>query len=158
MTPEQLAQELHIRAIDQGRTRETLEFCTLMSRLIFKYDIDLTLDSFKDLRGVILKDGMGRTVGLYPVTSMNGTIRSERAAFTDILVLVEGNIVLGWVPERDARPLDDTFVLSSKTINRMPKEFNFAQECPHMSVHGGVWNKGDSGWTCFGCGKLLVGV
>ena len=158
MNQEELARELHVRAVDQGR-HEPLAFYEVMARTIFRYDIDLTLDCFKNLRGVVLQDARNRSVGLYQVISMGGTIRSAVPVYTDVVVLVEDSVILGWVLARDVAEVNESsFVVSSKTVNRMPKDFDFAQDCPHMSVHGGIWSDTDSGWSCFGCGKLLAGI
>lgn len=157
MELDELARELHARAHDRGRTDETEDFSGALARLIFKYDVSLDFDSFKDHRGITLVDAADRTVACYPVITLDGTVRCDREPFTDVLVLVEGSIVLGWVRHLDVTEIDSSFVLSVKNLNRMPKTFNFAQECPHMSTYGGYWNIEDSAWECFGCGVQLVG-
>jgi hypothetical protein len=154
---EELAREIHLRAHDRGRTDETSDFSESVARLILKYDANLDFDSFRDHRGITLLDHSGRTVACYPVITVDGSVRCDKVAFSDVLVLVEGSIVLGWVRRLDVTEIDSSFVLSVKNLNRMPKVFDFAQECPHLSVYGGYWNISDDAWECFGCGIQLVG-
>lgn len=155
LSQEELANELHARALDRGRN-DTSEFSEAVARLIFRYDADLSFDSFKDDRGVQIVDAAGRTVALYPVTLIDGSIRCERSVFTDVLVLADGGMVLGWLKADEVTEVDDMFVVSPKSLHPMPGEFDFAQGCPHMAVHGGLFHEDTDTWECFGCGEHLV--
>jgi hypothetical protein len=156
LTVDQLAKELFDRGSDSN---QSFEFWLGFAKLLFKYDVDLSLDNFNDRRGVLLKDLTGRVVTLYPVVSMEGVLRMDREPFSDVLVLCEGTSVLGWVLAQDVKPISESlYVVSAGALNRMPKQFLFTQECPHMSVHGGIWKPGASEWECLGCGKLLAGT
>lgn len=152
---EELATELHARALDRGRS-DTSDFSEAVARLIFRYDADLNFDSFKDDRGVQIVDQGGRSVALYPVTLIDGSIRCERSVFTDVLVLADGGMVLGWLKADEVTAVDDMFVVSPKSLHPMPTEFDFAQGCAHMAVHGGIFHEDSESWECFGCGELLV--
>jgi hypothetical protein len=156
LSVEQLTEELHSRALDRGRN-DTSEFSGALARLIFKYDADLNFDSFKDDRGVQIIDRAGRSVGLYPVAVIDGSIRCERSVYTDVLVLADGPMTLGWITRSEVSEVDpDIFVVGPKSVHQMPTEFDFAQACPHMAVYGGVWLNMDEVWECFGCGEHLV--
>lgn len=155
LSQEDLARELHARALDRGRN-DTSEFSEALARLIFRYDADLNFDSFKDDRGVQIVDIAGRTVAMYPVTLIDGSIRCERSPFTDVLVLVDGAMVLGWLKAEEVTEVDSMFAVSPKSLHPMPSEFDFAQGCPHMAVHGGLWHEDEDAWECFGCGEMLA--
>lgn len=156
LSVEDLAHELLLRAGDRGRS-DSPEFCQTLSKLIFKYDVDLTLESFVDGRGVTLECD-NRTVGLYEVVADNGYLRSNVGCYTDILVLEQSGLLLGWTRRGRITEVDDkTFVLRAKALNPMPETWDFAESCPHMSVFGGWWNNEEGAWQCFGCGVSLAG-
>lgn len=155
LTEEQLAEELHARSLDRGRN-DTAELSQVLARFIFKYGANLNFDSFKDSRGVTLKDHGSREIGLYPVSLLDGTIRCDRSIYTDILVLCDSTMILGWTTRDDVSQLDpEIFLLNSKSLQPMPTDFDFSQACPHMSVFGGFWISETDVWECFGCGQHL---
>lgn len=128
----------------------------MLARLVFRYDANLDFWSFEDARGVRLKDHKGKSVALYPVTTLDGSLRCQVEPFTDVLVLVEGTLTLGWLLSDEVQSLGpDGFAANVKSLHAMPTDFAFVQTCPHMSVFGGVWHDDDQTWECFGCGLRL---
>lgn len=159
LSPEQLAEELYRRALDRGRHDETREFNEALSRLIFRYDVDLNFESFDDPRGVVLRDVMDRGVAAYPVVRIDDRIRCAKQVYSDVCVLVDGKVPIGWVSSTEVTKVDETmFTVNVRSLHEMPETFDFAQACPHMSVYGGVYLPDENAWECFGCGKLLARV
>lgn len=155
LSGDELAQELHRRAGLKSR-REPLEFHQAIAHVIDTFSLKLTIQNFQDHRGLVLEDLNGRSVAFYDVGTQDEYARSEVEAYSSILVLVEDGMVLGWVPQDQVTVADEhVFSLNVRSLLPMPKVFDFARSCPHLTVFGGWWDREAKGWECFGCGHLV---
>lgn len=150
-----LGQELYRRGQANGWKMSELT-AQAQAHLVERYGIELSIESFLDPRGLIISDLSGRTVAVYEVGTVDGYTRSETQKFTDVLVLVEDGLVLGWVAEGQVLDIGQPFFsLNVKAFNPMPKVFDFLQPCPHVAVYGGWWDHEANGWECFGCSRVV---
>lgn len=155
LTGEELAQELHRRALIRTH-KDSLEMCRAQAHLVEQYDYQLVVDSFTP-KGLELIDESGRTVGTYDVVTNEGYIRSYKPKHTDVAILVQGGMVLGWTSHVEDLQ-ENGFSLNAKSLKPMTKVFDFAEPCPHLSVHGGWFDTEEGGWFCFGCSRILPSV
>jgi len=152
LSGEDLAEELFRRGA--GRWNLTREMAAVLAHIVDRYEIELSIDSFQDGRGMVWRDLNGRSVSGYDVGTNEGYIRSETQKFTDILIVVEDGMILGWVAEDQVLDIGQPwFSLNAKALCPMPKVFDFAQQCPHLVMFGGWWNVNERAWECFGCGR-----
>lgn len=151
----ELHEELYKRAQSHG-WKMSADTAHAQAHLIGQYDLKLTIDSFLDNHGLLLDDLTGRTVGIYEVGTIDGYARSEVEKFTDVLVLVEEGMILGWTTADQVLDIGEPwFSLNVRVLHPMPKVFDFSMPCPHLAVYGGWWDMEANGWECFGCGKVV---
>lgn len=120
---------------------------------VTKYKPELTVNNFHS-KGIKFDDGLDQTVVLVLSNSDGKYFRFVKAQ-ADIFVLVEDGMLLGWVHRSSVIDAGDEFMMPVGSLNRMPKDLRFAQECKHLSYFGGVKVDSDH-FTCFGCGKEVV--
>lgn len=151
---EDLAQELFQRSQLKGWSAG-IDLCRAQAHIVQRYDLQMEMDNFQKAC-LTFPDLNGRSVGMYSVNTVDGYARSETAKSTEVLVLVEEGMILGWVSEGQVLDIGQPwFSLNVKALNPMPKVFDFAQPCPHLAVHGGWWVSEDKAWECFGCGRYI---
>lgn len=155
LSGDELARELHRKAGLKSR-KEPLEFHQAVAHVIDTYSLQPKIEDFQDPRGLVLEDLNGRSVAFYDVGTTDDYARSEVETYSSILVLVEDGMILGWVSQDQVIASDDhAFGLNVRALLPMPKVFDFARQCPHLSVFGGWWDREAKGWECSGCGKLV---
>jgi len=119
------------------------------------YKINLSVDDFVK-QGVLVKDRSGRTVGVAYGELRDGTIHTGEP-YADVMVIsLRGGVLAGWIHKDKMVDADDRFLVKMKSLSKLPKDFDFVQECPHLSVYGGVFNDDEQNWECLGCGKLII--
>lgn len=146
-----LVHELRRRATSRGESPPD-EFLLAQEHVVGRYDQPISIESFTT-HGLLLSDENGKSVGFYPGLVSEGMVRIEAVPYSDVLIVIEGSLVLGWVEQHQTSFVEGVIRFNPKSFNPMPKVFKFIQTCPHLSVYGGVW--GDDGWECFGCGRLI---
>jgi hypothetical protein len=149
MNPE----DLEKRSRASGR-RDDKEYHEAVSAILSQYSVPVVMDNFSDRRGFVFPDAKKRTVGFYPVANLGGQLRGPKP-YTDICVLIEGRMVLGWLPWDKPTVIDDEFSVSARALMPMPDTWDFAVPCPHLVKFGGVWDAESGSWTCFGCGVSI---
>lgn len=156
MSPEELAEELHRRASHWNRKSSLLLQAPVVS-VVKKYDLEITMDCFSNPALFVFKDTNNRSVGVYDCIVTDGAIRSFTEFLTNIAVIADGTMILGWLSSDQATKHDEGFNAITQSLRPMPKgRFDFAIPCPHLMVYGGIWRHGQSSWECFGCGEYLV--
>lgn len=120
---------------------------------IKKYNPELTVDNFH-AKGILFSDALDQRVVV-----VNGDIREGYIHFpkgnADIFIITKGETMLGWVHVSSVIDAEDRFMMPIGSLNKMPKELKFAQECPHLAYFGG-YSVGDGFMKCLGCGKEVV--
>lgn len=159
MSGEELAQRMHERSVARGSS-ESIDFYRTVAHIIECNELKVTMSSYTPEGGLILLvDANDRSVGAYEVTTTDRITRCQRTPFSDILILVEQGMVLGWTNVRHVRALEDEdpgFSLNARSIHPMNKVFEFFEPCPHLTVHGGYFNTDEGGWVCYGCDEVIT--
>ena len=106
--------------------------------------------------GLIFYDVFGRSVCVINGSIREGMVHLFAKPYADITVVCVDSMFIGWVRSDKIRNAGDRFIFNSKSLSSMPKDFNFAQSCAHMSEWGGWFNRDDNNWECFGCGQQIV--
>jgi hypothetical protein len=106
--------------------------------------------------GIVLTD-----LGGHKVAPAYGEVRAAvihtGKPYAEIMVIyLKGGIPAGWVRSESMMDASDRWMVPVTALNRMPDSFNFVQECPHMSVYGGVYTEDRDGWECLGCSKTII--
>ena len=127
----------------------------IIGSFVDRYSLDVTVDDFCP-EGIVLTDTGGHRVA--PVYGeIRGNMIHTRSPYADIMVIgLDGGILAGWVRSDSMIDMVDRHMVPVKSLNKMPTDFNFIQECPHMSVFGGVHSEDSNGWECLGCGIIIV--
>jgi hypothetical protein len=131
------------------------EMCRGLARLVREYEIAPDLKSFGDPRGVVFWDQDGRSLGLYEVSLTKNFLTSAQEPHTDILVLMQDSLRLGWVGQDQLIRSPQGWSVLRGQLAPMPKEYRFTIPCPHLSRHGGWFNTDQQAWVCYGCGGLV---
>ena len=118
------------------------------------YNIEQKIDDFV-ADGICATDISGRTVSVIHGTIREGVVHLPIKPYTDITVVaVDDAMFIGWIRSDKIKDADDRFILNVKSLSPMPREFDFAQTCAHMSEWGGWFVDGN--WECAGCGQQVI--
>jgi|JI9StandDraft_1071089.scaffolds.fasta_scaffold18970_3 hypothetical protein len=119
------------------------------------FHLSITVDDFCN-EGVVVKDLNGRTVA-----PCYGELREDMIhvgkPYAEIMVIgLDDGMFVGWVRAAAMVDAGDRYLVPVKTLNKLPRIFDFVQPCPHLSVYGGVSLPGSELWECLGCGQEIV--
>lgn len=146
-----LLQELSNRTIYSSNTRE------LIASFIGRYKIQLEVSNFS-YGEFLFKDLSGR-VGTFLSASQRDDLffLSPLKDYVEIAVLYyETNpMILGFAYRDDIISLGDMAYVDRRSILSLPKTLDFARQCPHIEVHGGIMDSQSDRWECLGCGKTV---
>ena len=120
---------------------------------IDKYKPELTVDNFHS-KGIKFEDQLGQKTVVVPAEKKNGYWYMVKA-HADIFVLTSEGFLLGWVHKSSLIDAEDSYMMPAGSLNKMPKELKFVQDCPHLAYFGG-FATGDGFMRCFGCDKEIV--
>jgi len=120
--------------------------------VVQKYNLKFTVRNF-DKFGILFRDEQGKTVRVLNGVMRNGFIHTPRP-YADVAIIFADGLLSGWIEQEKMEDLQDRMSISPKSLHKMPDNFAFNQQCPHMDVHGGFY-EGDF-WECVGCGERLV--
>lgn len=127
----------------------------VIGSFVDRYAVNVSVDDFCN-EGIVLTDISGHKVA--PVYGeIRGNMIHTGSPYADIMVIgLEGGVLAGWVRSDSMIDLVDRHMVPVNSLNKMPSTFNFIQECPHLSVFGGVHSEDSEGWECLGCGIVVV--
>src|SRR5690606_26015837 len=109
-------QELLKRAEAVGKVTQ-LEHQVPVASLVTKYKIELKAEHFAaDPRALVFSDATGRSVAVYQVLLQEEQVRSTQRPFTDVLVVADGAMTLGWLDRRQVTDHDLGFNAHSKSV------------------------------------------
>ena len=129
----------------------------LTDNFLQRYVTDLSVNDFVS-QGVKVKDGSKRSVGCAHGEKRQNFIHTKIGPYADIMVIgIDEGILAGWVYPEDMMDAGDRFLIRVNSLNKMPQKFDFALQCPHLSVFGGWFDNNEGAWRCFGC-EQTVGV
>jgi hypothetical protein len=127
----------------------------VVGAFVNKYAINLSVDDFCN-EGVVLKDRSGHKVAP-AYGEIHGKMIHTGKPYAEIMVLGIGEgVLIGWIRADLMVDVGSYFMAPMKGLNKLPDSFNFVEECPHLSVYGGVYTEGSKGWECLNCGKVIV--
>lgn len=127
----------------------------VIDSFVNKYCVNLQVDDFCN-EGVILTDNTGHKVAP-AYGEIHGSMLHTGAPYADIMVLgIDNGVLIGWIRADLMINVGEYFMAPMKGLNKLPDKFNFVEECPHLSVYGGVYKEDSQGWECLGCAKVLV--
>ncbi len=121
--------------------------------IIDLFNLEPTVDNF-DSHGFLFRDSKQRSVRVRIGTLRKGSEIWIENPYSDIVIVFVEGMMLGWCNTSRLEDLEDRMSTSSKSLNPMPNDFNFAEPCAHLTVHGGI-SEG-SAWICLGCGRKLI--
>lgn len=130
---------------------------TVVATVVRGYSTKIKMESFAGEHFTIW-DEQNRSVGFYPVETKAGHLWCHRPAFSDVLLLVSDEMVLGWVGTDQIVASEGEFTVPAQQLRKMPDTFDFCLPCPHLSVFGGWRISDESSWECYGCGELIAQV
>lgn len=124
-----------------------------------KFGTKVSVDDFCN-EGIVLTDESGHKVAP-AYGEIHGKMVHTGAPYADIMVLgvisKSGDAsLIGWIRSDLMVDVGAYHMAPLKGLNKIPDTFDFREECPHLSVYGGVFKEDTKGWECFGCSKVLV--
>jgi hypothetical protein len=120
-----------------------------------RFHISVHVDDFCN-EGIVVTDQGGHRVAPAYGEIREGVVHTGEP-YADIMVIgLKGGVLAGWVHADALKDAGDRFLVPVKSLNKMPSQFNFIQECPHLSVYGGVNTEDRKGWECLGCGQVII--
>lgn len=120
-----------------------------------RYALSLHVDDFCN-EGIVLKDQAEHTVAP-AFGEIHGKMLHTAEPYADIMVFgVQGGALIGWIRSDLMVNLGAYHMVPLKSLNPLPDQFMFVEQCPHLSVYGGVYTEDSKGWECLGCGKVIV--
>lgn len=127
----------------------------VISSFVNKYGLEIKVDDFCN-EGIVLTDQGGHKVAP-GYGELHGKMVHTGAPYADIMVIgLADGMLLGWIRADLMVNLGEYHMAPMKSLNKLPDTFNFVEECPHLSVYGGVYTEESKGWECLGCGKVIV--
>jgi hypothetical protein len=131
----------------------------VIGAFVNRYGMSVKVDDFCN-EGVVLRDNGGRKVAP-AYGKIQGKMIHTGAPYADIMVLgidsgSEQAALIGWIRADLMVNVGAYYMAPLKGLNKMPETLNFAEECPHLSVFGGVYKEDTKGWECLACSKVLV--
>jgi hypothetical protein len=108
--------------------------------VIERYNLTLNVDNYTT-NGIVLTDSRGASVIVVG-------IGDESPPPADVYVVTQEGMMIGWCDQPN-------HISDVKLLHKMPKEFTFTYDCPHLSVYGG-YAIGNDYMTCFGCGAQIA--
>lgn len=127
----------------------------VVGSFVNKYAINISVDDFCN-EGVVLKDLNGRTVApAYGV--VHGKMIHTGKPYAEIMVIgTDNGVLLGWVRADLMVDVGAYHMVPVNGLNKLPDSMRFLEECPHLSVYGGIYTEQSKGWECLNCQKVLV--
>lgn len=137
------------------RLKKSDEYISIIENLIDKYGLQLTVENITP-NGLNFRDELDHSIQIVEGEIRNKVIHITVPISSDIVVLITGGLLAGWISTDKLSSLGDRHTVPIDSLYAMPKELRFSQPCPHMTVYGGVYNNALDGWQCLGCDTLLV--
>jgi len=119
------------------------------------YSPKLSVDSVTS-SGLLVDDLNGKTVGIVTGEIRSGMVHCSRPYAQANVVALKTGVFIGWAKREKFLDADDRFLIRVDALNAMPEKLLFSETCPHMSVHGGFYDRESDSWRCFGCDQSLV--
>lgn len=120
--------------------------------IINKYNLNITIRNF-DQDGLIFRDENNSLVRI-----LSGELRDSSIYIAnpnaDVVIIFCDGLLAGWIDASKLEDLGDRFSINRQSLNQMPDNFRFVQNCGHLSDHGGFYD--GEFWECAGCGQRLV--
>jgi hypothetical protein len=136
----------------QKRLSNTPEQIEKIIYILEKYNLRINIRCF-DQYGLVLFDERRKTVRIVFGEKGQTLIKIE-PFYADIGIIYIGELLAGWIEKSKIEIDGSLWFIDPQTLHKMPKEFLFKQECPHMDIYGGL-SDGEY-WECLGCGERLV--
>lgn len=147
-----MATETFRQKIARRMPARSASYVEVVEHFVTRYKMRPDIKNFLG-GGFIGTDTAGRTFSLLEVEN-----RANKLYFpepkTEVIVLVDGFVILGWVRAKKAKQIEDRWSVPVGALQPLPTELSFEETCMHLSKHGG-WSLGES-WFCFGCDRELV--
>lgn len=122
--------------------------------IVNKYNLSLNIRNF-DSNGLILFDENNQTVRICFDGIKDQTLIKLKDPKTKIAVVYSNGLLAGWIESDALENAGDVMLIDAESLHKMPSEFSFKQECPHLDIYGGFTSNGN-GWQCAGCKEKLV--
>jgi sRNA-binding regulator protein Hfq len=122
--------------------------------LISRYNLKINIRNF-DQYGLLLYDQDNKSVRIIPDAVRDQSLVRLSNPQSNIAVIYCNGILSGWIESSSLEDIGDMMILDIESLHKMPDDFRFVRECPHMDIHGGFSLNGN-GWYCFNCKEKLV--
>lgn len=155
MVTEELSLKLWRKAVKRNPGTSVDEHVPV-ARLVERYQLELTMNNFAYSNGPTFTDMAGQTVAVYQVQSNGTNMTSHMCPRSEILVVADQKLTLGWVSRSQINDFEAGFSCHVTAVRDMPAEFWFKTPCLHLAAHAGVWRESAQAWECFGCGEMLA--
>lgn len=127
----------------------------VIEAFVNRFALELSVDDFCN-EGIVLKDQAEHKVAP-AYAEIQGKMLHTGAPYADIMVFgVQEGTLIGWVRADLMINLGSYHMVPLKSLNPLPDQFLFVEQCPHLSVYGGVYTEESKGWECLGCAKVIV--